>query len=110
MRAARDETDRKAALYATFYLGLVYQRREMFDDAVTFFQRALSLGPNLVEARYELGRSLWFGGDRAAAAEAWRAGAASGKFNAWAKRCGAVCTAVEQGGEPPALDCVAQVA
>ena len=103
VRAARVDADRKAALYATFYLGLVYQRREMFDDACAFFKRALVLGPNLVEARYELGRALWFAGDRAAALEAWRAGASAGKFNAWAKRCGEVCAAVEQGDAPPAI-------
>ncbi|AHG90601.1 hypothetical protein J421_3064 [Gemmatirosa kalamazoonensis] len=103
VRAARGGEDRKAALYANYYLGLVYLRREMFDDAANFFQRAIAHGPNLVEARYELGRALWFGGDRAAAVEAWRAGAASGKFNAWAKRCEDMCAAVEQGGAPPSV-------
>ena len=103
VRGARNDGDRKASLYANLYLGLVYQRREMFDDAANFFQRAIAHGPNLVEARYELGRALWFGGDRPAAVEAWRAGAASGKFNAWAKRCEETCAAVEQGGAPPAL-------
>lgn len=101
VRAARGGTDRKAALYANHYLGLVYLRREMYDDAVSFFQRALAHGPNLVEARYELGRALWLAGDRAAAEEAWRAGASSGKFNAWAKRCEAAVESVEQGGSPP---------
>ena len=101
VRAARGGVDRKAALYANYYLGLVYLRREMYDDAVSFFQRALGHGPNLVEARYELGRALFFAGDRTAAVEAWRAGASAGKFNAWAKRCGEVCAAVEQGGAPP---------
>jgi tetratricopeptide (TPR) repeat protein len=103
VRAARGGADRKAALYANYYLGLVYLRREMYDDAVSFFQHALTHGPNLVEARYELGRALWFAGDRAAALEAWRAGASAGKFNAWAKRCGEVYVTVEQGGTPPAV-------
>ena len=103
VRAARGGVDRKAALYANYYLGLVYLRREMYDDAVSFFQHALTHGPNLVEARYELGRALWFAGDHAAALEAWRAGASAGKFNAWAKRCGEVYVTVEQGGTPPAV-------
>jgi tetratricopeptide (TPR) repeat protein len=103
VRAARGGVDRKAALYANYYLGLVYLRREMYDDAVSFFQHALTHGPNLVEARYELGRALWFAGDRAGALEAWRAGASAGKFNAWAKRCGEVYVTVEQGGTPPAV-------
>jgi tetratricopeptide (TPR) repeat protein len=103
VRAARGGADRKAALYANYYLGLVYLRREMYDDAASFFQHALTHGPNLVEARYELGRALWFAGDRARALEAWRAGASAGKFNAWAKRCGEVYVTVEQGGAPPAV-------
>ena len=102
--AVRDDTDRKAALYATFYLGLVYLRREMYDDAVGFFRRALELGPNLLEAYYEMGRAHWLAGDRDAAREAWRTGAASGKFNPWGARCADVLEQVEQGGEPPPLD------
>lgn len=102
--AARDDGDRKAALYATFYLGLVYLRREMYDDAVGFFRRALAQGPNLLEACYEMGRAHWLAGDRDAAREAWRTGAASGKFNAWGARCADVLERVEQGGEPPPLD------
>jgi tetratricopeptide (TPR) repeat protein len=99
-RAARGDDDRKAALYANFYLGLVYQRREMYDDAVAFFRRALALGPNLLEAYYEMGRTHWLGGDRAAAVEAWRAGAAASKFNAWAKRCEGLRAVAEEGGDP----------
>ncbi len=36
----------------------------MFEDAQTFFQKTLALGPNLIEAHYELGRARWFAGDR----------------------------------------------
>ena len=99
-RAARGDDDRKAALYANFYLGLVYQRREMYDDALSFFRRALALGPNLLEAYYEMGRTHWLGGDQAAAVEAWRAGAAASKFNPWAKRCEGLRAVAEQGGDP----------
>jgi tetratricopeptide (TPR) repeat protein len=101
---AREDADRKAMLYATFYLGLVALQRGVYDDAVGFFRRALELGPNLLEARYEMGRALWLAGDREGACEAWRAGATSGKFNAWGARCGDVLERVEQGGEPPRLD------
>lgn len=100
VRAARAE-DRKATLYANHYLGLLYQRREMFDDAVTFFHTALALGPNLIEARYELGRTYHLAGDRAAALEAWRVGAQASKLNLWSKRCEDAMTAVAQGDEPP---------
>ena len=102
--AVRDDVDRKAALYATHYLGLVYVRRAMYEDAVACFRRALALGPNLVEAYYEMGRAHWLAGDADAAREAWRAGAAAGKFNPWSARCADVLDRVEQGGAPPPLD------
>ena len=35
-KAIRLDNDRKATLYAHYYLGLVYQEREMYDDAQTF--------------------------------------------------------------------------
>ncbi|MGZ8411381.1 MAG: tetratricopeptide repeat protein [Gemmatirosa sp.] len=101
---AHEDVDRKAMLYATFYLGLVSLQRGVYDDAVGFFRRALELGPNLLEACYEMGRAHWLAGDREAAREAWRAGATSGKFNAWGARCADVLERVEQGGEPPPLD------
>jgi tetratricopeptide (TPR) repeat protein len=100
-RALRLEGDRKAMLYAHFYLGLVYLEREMYDDAQTFFRRALELGPNLIEAYYELGRALWFSGRRDQAQQAWRDGRAANKFNPWGKRCAELLATVEGGGEPP---------
>ena len=86
-RVVRDNDDRRAVLYATLYLGVAYQRRGMYDDAVTFMRRALALGPNLVEARYELGRTYWAAGAQDDARAEWRAGAAAGAFSAWGKRC-----------------------
>ena len=99
--AARADGDRKATLYAHFYLGLVYLERELYDEAVSFFRRTIALGPNLIEAYYELGRALWFAGRRDAASEAWRAGARANKFNPWGKRCAEMVEHVEGGGEPP---------
>jgi tetratricopeptide (TPR) repeat protein len=100
-KAIRLDNDRKATLYAHFYLGLVYLEREMYEDAQTFFQKTLALGPNLIEAHFELGRARWFGGDRDGAIETWRAGYAANKFNPWGKRCGEVLETVAAGGEPP---------
>jgi tetratricopeptide (TPR) repeat protein len=100
-KAIRLDNDRKATLYAHFYLGLVYLEREMYEDAETFFQKTLALGPNLIEAYYELGRARWFGERQDAALEAWRAGHAANKFNPWGKRCAEVLEAVSAGGEPP---------
>ena len=99
-KAIRLDNDRKATLYAHFYLGLVYLEREMYEDAMNFFQKTIALGPNLIEAHYELGRAHWFNGDRDAAAAAWRDGFAANKFNPWGKRCAEMLTLVEQGGGP----------
>ncbi len=54
-KVAKQTRDRMARLYANFYLGLVYYEREMFVDAVDFFEEALKLGPNLQEAYYYCG-------------------------------------------------------
>jgi tetratricopeptide (TPR) repeat protein len=86
-KAIRLDNDRKATLYAHYYLGLVYLEREMFEDAQTFFRKTLALGPGLVEAWFELGRALWFGGDREGAKQAWADGIKANKFNPWARRC-----------------------
>jgi tetratricopeptide (TPR) repeat protein len=97
-KAIRLDNDRKATLYAHFYLGLVYLEREMYDDAQGFFRQALAMGPNMIEAYYELGRALWFAGDRDAARQAWRDGFAANKFNPWGKRCEEMLKHVEGGG------------
>ena len=99
-KAIRLDNDRKATLYAHFYLGLVYAEREMYEDAQTFFRKTLALGPNLIEAYYELGRSLWFDGRKEPALQAWRDGLAANKFNPWGKRCGEMLKHVEGGGTP----------
>ncbi|MBW7933323.1 MAG: tetratricopeptide repeat protein [Gemmatimonadaceae bacterium] len=100
-RAIRLDNDKKATLYAHFYLGLVYLEREMYEDAQTFFRKTLALGPNLIEAYYELGRAHWYNGEKDEAKDAWRTGHATNKFNPWGKRCAEVLQTVEAGGEPP---------
>jgi tetratricopeptide (TPR) repeat protein len=100
-KAIRLDNDRKATLYAHYYLGLVYLEREMFEDAQTFFQKTLSLGPNLIEAYFELGRASWFMGDKTAASGAWEEGFKANKFNPWGKRCKEMLDLVASGGEPP---------
>jgi tetratricopeptide (TPR) repeat protein len=99
-RAIRLDNDKKATLYAHFYLGLVYLDRDMFEDAQTFFQKTIALGPNLIEAYYELGRAYWFNGQRDEAMKAWTDGHATNKFNPWGKRCADVLNVVAEGGEP----------
>jgi tetratricopeptide (TPR) repeat protein len=100
-KAIRLDNDRKATLYAHFYLGLVYLEREMFEDAQVFFRKTLHLGPNLIEAYYELGRAHWFAGDKDAAAQLWSDGYKTNRFNPWGKRCKDMLDLTSTGGEPP---------
>ena len=100
-KAIRLDNDRKATLYAHYYLGLVYLEREMFEDAQVFFQKTLQLGPNLIEAFYELGRAQWFSGEPDAAKQTWADGHKANKFNPWGKRCKEMLDLVASGGEPP---------
>jgi tetratricopeptide (TPR) repeat protein len=100
-KAIRLDNDRKATLYAHYYLGLVYLEREMFEDAQTFFRKTLKLGPNLIEAYFELGRALWFAGQRDEAMQTWAEGHKANKFNPWAKRCKEMLDLAASGGDVP---------
>jgi len=100
-KAIRLDNDKKATLYAHFYLGLVYLQREMFEDAETFFQKTIKLGPNLIEAYYELGRAYWFAGDKEQAKVTWQDGFKANKFNPWGKKCGEMVELIARGEEPP---------
>ena len=100
-KAIRLDNDRKATLYAHYYLGLVYLEREMFEDAQTFFRKTVQLGPNLIEAYFELGRVQWLTGQRDQAVETWTAGHKANRFNPWAKRCKAMLDLAATGEEIP---------
>jgi tetratricopeptide (TPR) repeat protein len=100
-KAIRLDNDRKATLYAHYYLGLVYLEREMYEDAQTFLRKTLKLGPNLIEAYFELGRALWLGGEREEAVQVWTNGYKANKFNPWAKRCQEMLEVASAGGEVP---------
>jgi tetratricopeptide (TPR) repeat protein len=100
-KAIRLDNDKKATLYAHFYLGLVYLHREMYEDAQVFFEKTLKLGPNLIEAYYELGRAHWFAGDQARATSTWEDGFKANKFNPWGKKCQEMLERVARGEEPP---------
>jgi len=100
-KAIRLDNDRKATLYAHYYLGLVYLEREMYEDAQSFLRKTLKLGPNLIEAYFELGRALWLGGEREEAVRIWTDGHKANKFNPWAKRCQEMLDVASAGGEVP---------
>ena len=99
-KAIRLDNDKKATLYAHYYLGLVYSEREMYEDAQTFFQKTLALGPNLIEAYYELGRAQWHAEDPDAARETWANGFKANKLSEWGKRCREALDRAERGEEP----------
>ncbi|HET7275675.1 MAG TPA: tetratricopeptide repeat protein [Longimicrobiaceae bacterium] len=94
MRAGRD---RKAVLYAHLYLGRVYLDREMLDDARGFFEKAIELGPNLIEAYWELGRARYLDDDEEGAVEIWRSGIEANRFSPWGERCQQAIRQVEEG-------------
>lgn len=96
-KAIRQDADRKASLYAHFYMGLVYLEREMYDDARGFFRQTLELGPNMLEAWWEIGRAYYLEGNKAAAADAWRTGHQANRFNLWGERCGKALAQLEAG-------------
>ncbi|HET7321981.1 MAG TPA: tetratricopeptide repeat protein [Longimicrobiaceae bacterium] len=102
-RVVREGSDRKAVLYANLYLGRVYAEREMYRDAKTFFAAALELGPNLIEAYWEMGRAHARAGEMERAVEAWRRGAETNRFNAWGERCERAAERAAAG-EPVELD------
>ncbi len=99
-KAIRLDNDKKATLYAHYYLGLVYFERGMYDDAQNFFQKTLALGPNLIEAYYEMGRAQWHAEDHDAARETWAKGFAANKLTTWGKRCKEALERVDRGEEP----------
>ena len=99
-KAIRLDNDKKATLYAHYYLGLVYFEREMYEDAQNFYEKTLVLGPNLIEAYYELGRTHWFAGDPKLASETWGKGFKANKLSEWGKRCKEALDKAEQGEGP----------
>jgi tetratricopeptide (TPR) repeat protein len=100
-KAIRMANDKKAILYAHFYLGLIYLEREMYEDAESFFQKTIELGPNMTEAFFEMGRAQWLAGNADAALATWQAGVTTSKFSPGGKKCQRMLQVVESGGEPP---------
>jgi tetratricopeptide (TPR) repeat protein len=100
-RVIRLDNDRKATLYANYYLGLVYLERGMMADAESFLKKALVLGPNLIEAYYDLGRAQWFAGQPELARATWEQGAGANRFAPWARRCQELLDQTARGEEVP---------
>ncbi|CAN5774498.1 hypothetical protein BH23GEM3_BH23GEM3_04700 [soil metagenome] len=96
-RVLRTDSDRKATLYANFYMGLLYLEREMYTDSKSFFARALEAGPNLIEAWWELGRACYLEGNTEEAVTAWRKGMQANRFSIWGDRCARALVRMEAG-------------
>jgi tetratricopeptide (TPR) repeat protein len=94
------DSDRKAMLYAHYYLGLVRFEQEQYAEASGALLRAIELGPNMIEARFELGRVYWFSGRTDDAIATWRKGAELNKFNPWSARCRDMLSTIADGGAP----------
>lgn len=77
--------DATATLYANYYLGLVYLEREMYDDAIHFFETALEIGPNLLEAKYYMGQSYYCEGNIKKAMEIWEEMVKENPRNRWSR-------------------------
>jgi tetratricopeptide (TPR) repeat protein len=100
-RVIRLGNDPKATLYAHYYLGVVYLERAMYLDAQGFLRKAIALGPNLIEAYYDLGRAQWWSGDRDGARATWQQGTAANRFAPWAQRCQELLDSTARGEEVP---------
>ncbi len=99
-KAIRLDNDQKATLYAHFYLGLVYFEREMFEDAETFFDKAIERAPMMIEAFYHLGKAKWLSNNREGAQDAWQRGVSANAFSPWGERCKETLQSISDGQEP----------
>jgi tetratricopeptide (TPR) repeat protein len=99
-RAIAADSDRKATLYAHYYRGLVHFEQNEYDESIASLQKTIELGPNLIEARFELGRVFWFADRADDAKAAWQKGAELNKFNPWSARCREMLATITDGGAP----------
>jgi Flp pilus assembly protein TadD len=93
--------DPKAAMYATFYRGLLHAAENDFTEAEHCFRKSIHLAPNFIEAYYELGRVLTQAGRPDEARGAWKTGNGSNRFNIWGKRCGEAIRLADKGEKAP---------
>ena len=94
---SRQTRDLKAALYATFYRGLLLVVEGNFAEAEQCFGDSIHLAPNFIEAYYELGRSQLVAGKEREARATWKAGHAANRFNIWGKRCAEAMRSADRG-------------
>jgi tetratricopeptide (TPR) repeat protein len=93
--------DPKAALYARFYLGLLFFAQRDFSGAEHCFKKSVMLAPNFIEGYYELGRAQLASGHTDEARATWKAGHAANRFNVWGKRCAEAIRLADRGERAP---------
>lgn len=99
--SSRQTRDPKAALYANFYLGLLFAGEENFAGAENSFGKCILLAPNFVEGYYELGRAQLSAGRLEAARRTWSVGHEVNRFNIWGKRCAEAIRLAYHGEQAP---------
>lgn len=67
----KEGKNKEAVLYSLLYLGRIYFEREMYNDAIEILEDAISLGPNLFEAYYLLGKAYREKGEIDRSNEIW---------------------------------------
>lgn len=98
---SRQTRDPQAALYATFYRGLLLALERDFTDAEQCLRAAIRLAPNFIEGYYELGRTQLCCGVEEEARATWKAGHAANRFNIWGKRCAEAIRCADRGEMAP---------
>lgn len=78
--------EQMSLIYANFYLGLIYLEREMYDDALKFFQKTKEIAPNHMEAYYYEAITYLNMGFRHKAHVLFSELIKKNKYNKWAQR------------------------
>jgi tetratricopeptide (TPR) repeat protein len=89
--------DRKATLYALYYLGLLHTERGDPEEALTCFRAAVEAGPNLIEAYYHMGFVLYRQQRLDQARAVWESAVARNPYNLYSKRAKAALEELEAG-------------
>jgi len=84
-KVIKSAEDTNAVLYANYYLGLIYLERDMYNDAIHFFARALEIGPNLFEAKYHMALSYYEKGNKEKGWGLWKEMVDKNAYNRWSQ-------------------------
>jgi len=100
---SRQTRDPQAALYATFYRGLLLTLERDFTEAEQCLRTTIRVAPNFIEGYYELGRTQLSAGMEQEARTTWKAGHSANRFNVWGKRCAEAIRCADRGELAPSF-------